>query len=174
MRALIQAARTMADCFHIAESMREGTSFAGSVAYAVPGAALLEQPVPAEASWILHPTLTHIQEALNVGVSLIVTDLQRLPLQDKKTALHLAKEASCLIVEGYMRPGKCRLGYMPRSLYRPGSLGIIASSPSLGLEAALEATEEGIGQSLVIHRGEMSVADLMPLFGKSTVRIIEG
>lgn len=174
MRALVQAARSMVDYFHIAESLREGTQFVGSVAHAVPGLVLLEKPVPAEASWILHPSLKHIQEAINMGVSLIVTDLQKLPLKDKKEALRLAKEASCLIVEGYMRPGKCRLGHMPRALYREGLLGIIASAPSLGLEAALEATEEGIGQSLVIHRGEMEVVDIMPLFGKSPVRIIEG
>jgi succinyl-CoA synthetase alpha subunit len=163
---VVQGVYSRFDQYHVQQSMLVGTKFIGSWGCLVSGLPLLEKMPSCDASWILTPTLEAILAALQAGVKLIVCDMRHIPLHDKQQIYKAQKE--CLIIEGYMKPYECRLGTMPPGLYKRGDIGIIAASKSLGLEAAFESD----GQFLVVHRGESSVEQVLPLFEQRTVRII--
>src|SRR5262245_65575154 len=57
---------------------------------------------------------------------------------------------------GLVTPGECFIGIMPAfvpSVFKPGHVGVISRSGSLGTLVCLELTQSGLGQSTFIGIG---------------------
>jgi succinyl-CoA synthetase alpha subunit len=99
-------------------------------------------------------------DAIEAGVKLLVCLTEHIPAQDVM-AMHLAarRKGARIIgpnTAGLVTPGEGFVGIMPGhnpNVFRPGSIGVISRSGSLGTLVALNLTRAGIGQSAFIGIG---------------------
>jgi len=114
-----------------------------------------------------------ILDAIDAGIDVIVNIADGIPLRDMMDIrLKLNGTKSWVIgpnTPGMITPGQCKLGIMPSSAYRPGSIGVMSRSGSLSYEICDELSKAGLGQSTVIGIGGdritgTSFDKLIPLF----------
>jgi succinyl-CoA synthetase alpha subunit len=98
--------------------------------------------------------------AAQAGVKLLVALTEHIPAQDVMAMHAAATRHGIRIVgpntAGLVTPGECFVGIMPAfvpSVFRPGRVGVISRSGSLGTLICLNLTRAGLGQSAFIGIG---------------------
>jgi succinyl-CoA synthetase alpha subunit len=98
--------------------------------------------------------------AAEAGIKLVVVLTEHIPAQDVMAIHAAAAQHGTRIVgpntAGLVTPGQCFVGIMPAfvpSVFKPGRVGVISRSGSLGTLVCLNLTRAGLGQSAFIGIG---------------------
>ena len=104
--------------------------------------------------------LSATEDAIAAGVRLLVVLTEHIPAHDVMRMHALAAAAGCRIVgpntAGLVTPGEAFVGIMPAfnpRVFRPGNVGVISRSGSLGTLVCLNLVDAGHGQSAFIGIG---------------------
>ncbi len=99
-------------------------------------------------------------DAIEVGARTLVVLTEHIPVHDVMIILGAARANGCCVVgpntAGLVTPGECFVGIMPGfndQLFRPGRVGVISRSGSLGALLCLNVNRAGHGQSAFIGVG---------------------
>jgi malate-CoA ligase subunit alpha len=177
--------------FHAQEMIEYGTNVVGGVTPGKGGQTHLDRPVfdtvkqavdktGATTSIVFVPppfAADAIMEAADSGLKTCVVITDGIPAQDmmrvKRYMRRYKKEQRMRLIgpncAGMISPGKAMLGIMPGHIYKPGNVGIVGRSGTLGYEAASQMLELDIGVSTSVGIGGdpingSSFRDILELF----------
>ena len=99
-------------------------------------------------------------DAIEAGIKKLVILTEHVPVQDVMYVLAAADDADAQILgpntAGAVTPGECFTGFMPafnKRVFKPGKIGVISRSGSLGTLVCLNLVQAGLGISAFIGIG---------------------
>jgi succinyl-CoA synthetase alpha subunit len=140
---------------------RAGESHVGVPIFATTGEAAAKVGADVAVMFIPPPMAREAAvSACEAGVKLLVVLTEHIPAQDVMAIHATAKKHGTRIVgpntAGLVTPGETFVGIMPAfvpSVFKPGRVGVISRSGSLGTLVCLNLTRAGLGQSAFIGIG---------------------
>ena len=140
---------------------KAGTEHCGVPVFATAGDAMRETSFDITVLFI--PPLgvrASARDAIEAGCRRLVILTEHVPVQDVMELLAMARANGAAVVgpntAGLVTPGECFVGFMPAfepDIFRPGRVGVISRSGSLGTLICLNLVQAGLGQSAFIGIG---------------------
>ena len=140
---------------------KAGTPHCGVPVYASAGEAMRETGF--DLSVLFIPPLgvkAAARDAIEAGCGCVVILTEHVPVQDVMEFLAMARANGAAVLgpntAGLVTPGECFVGFMPAfetDIFRPGRVGVISRSGSLGTLICLNLAQAGFGQSAFIGIG---------------------
>ncbi len=170
-RVICQGMTGAQGAFHTEQAIAYGTLMVGGVSPGKGGSTQMGLPVfdtVAEAVAAAQPDASVIYvppafaadailEAIDANIGLIICITEGIPVQDMIVVKRaLTGSRSRLIgpnCPGVLTPGACKIGIMPGSIFKQGSVGVVSRSGTLTYEAVFQTTEVGLGQTTAVGIG---------------------
>lgn len=99
-------------------------------------------------------------DAIEAGIKKLVILTEHVPVQDTMYVLASAEDAGAQVLgpntAGAVTPGECFTGFMPafnERVFRPGKVGVVSRSGSLGTLVCLNLVQAGLGISAFVGIG---------------------